>query len=408
MRLVFLALLVLVLATAAASAQTEILDELGQQLRWSSAGGLAQLQVTGLFDIEGYRLDQQAPGLIFGGNDDFANPRLWLFLDGRLGDHLSTFVELRADRGFDPREDSASVRFDEYRFRYTFFFEDARIALQIGKFPTFFGNWVGRHDSWENPLINAPLPYENVTIVADRSAPTSPANFLTRRNSSDKKRQWLPIIWGPSYTSGAAMLGAWRQLEFEIEFKNASLASRPDEWDFRYRGWNHPTVTGRVGWNPEAAWQLGVSASRGSYLLESATSTLPAGKHIGDYPHTLFGADAGYAWRHLQVWGEFFASRFEVPNVEGCDAVAYYVESKYQVAPQWYGALRWNQALFEKISNGEGREITWDRNAWRIDTAIGYRFDRHVQYKLQYSLDRQSGYQQQGEQTVAMQLTFRF
>jgi len=31
-----------------------------------------------------------------------------------------------------------------------------------------------------------------------------------------------------------------------------------------------------------------------------------------------------------------------------------------------------------------------------------------VQYKLQYSLDRQSGYQQQGEQTVAMQLTFRF
>ena len=105
---------------------------------------------------------------------------------------------------------------------------------------------------------------------------------------------------------------------------------------------------------------------------------------------------------------KFFASRFEVPNVEDCDAVAYYVETKYQVAPQWYGALRWNQALFEKISNGEGREITWDRNAWRIDTAIGYRFDRHVQYKLQYSLDRQSGHQQQGEQTVAMQLTLRF
>jgi hypothetical protein len=271
-----------------------------------------------------------------------------------------------------------------------------------------FGNWVGRHDSWENPLINAPLPYENVTIIADRAAPTSPSNFLSRRNSSDKKRQWLPLLWGPSYTSGAAALGRWRELEYGVEFKNASLASRPDKWDFRYRGWNHPTVTGRLGWDPGAAWQIGVSGSRGSYMLESAQSTLPPGKHIGDFSHTILGVDAAYAWRHWEIWSELFASRTEVPNVEDCDAIAYYVETKYQVAPQWFGALRWNQAMFEKISNGEGREIPWDRPAWRIDTAIGYRFDRHVQYKLQYSLDRQSGHQQQGEQTVAMQLTLRF
>jgi len=102
---------------------------------------------------------------------------------------------------------SRSRIFDEYRSRYTPF-EDARIALQIGKFATVFGNWVARHNSWDNPFINAPLPYENVTIVADRSAPTSPSNFLSRRNSFDKKRQWLPIIWGPSYTSGAVALGA--------------------------------------------------------------------------------------------------------------------------------------------------------------------------------------------------------
>jgi hypothetical protein len=400
------ALLVL-LSTAPARAQTEILDELGERLRWSSADGRAQLQLSGLFDIEGYRLDQQAPGLIFGGNGNFANPRFWLFLDARLGEHLSSSVQLRADRGFDPREDSASVRFDEYRFRYAPF-TDARIVLEIGKFATVFGNWVERHISWENPLINAPLFYENVTILADRSAPTSPSNFLARRNSSDKKRQWLSLVWGPSYTSGAAVLGRWRELEYGVEFKNASLASRPEKWDFRYRGWNHPTVTGHLGWNPGPAWQLGISGSRGSYMLESATSTLPQGKHIGDFSHTLIGADAAYSWRHLQVWSEFFASRSEVPNVEDCDAVAYYVETKYQVAPRWFGALRWNQALFEKISNGEGREIPWDRNAWRIDTGIGYRFDRHVQYKLQYSLDRQSGHQQQGEQTVAMQLTLRF
>ncbi len=399
--------LLVALAARAASAQTAILDELGERLRWASADGRAQVQLSGLFDIEGYRLDQQPPGLIFGGNNDFANPRLWLFLDGRLGDHLSNTVQLRADRGFDPREDSASVRFDEYRLRYTPF-DDARVAVEIGKFATVFGNWVARHDSWLNPLINAPLPYENVTILADRTAPSSPSNFLSRRNVADKKTQWLPLLWGPSYTSGAAVLGAWQQLEYGVEFKNASLASRPGKWDLRYRHWHHPTVTGHVGWAPAAAWQVGVSGSYGSYLLESATSTLPAGKHIGDYSHSLLGADAAYSWRHLQVWSEFFASRTEVPNVDDCDAVAYYVETKYQVTPQWFGALRWNQALFGKISNGEGRDIPWDRNAWRIDSGVGYRFDRHLQYKLQYSLMRQSGHQQQGEQTVSMQLTLRF
>jgi len=27
----------------------------------------------------------------------------------------------------------------------------------------------------------------------------------------------------------------------------------------------------------------------------------------------------------------------------------------------------------------------WDRDIWRVDTALGYRFDRHLQGKLQYS-----------------------
>jgi hypothetical protein len=119
MRLARLASLLLAFTASPASAQTEILDELGERLRWASADGRAQIQLSGLFDIEGYRLDQQPPGLVFGGNGNFANPRLWLFADSRLGDHLSSFVEMRADRGFDPREDSPSVRFDEYRFRYT-------------------------------------------------------------------------------------------------------------------------------------------------------------------------------------------------------------------------------------------------------------------------------------------------
>ena len=60
------------------------------------------------------------------------------------------------------------------------------------------------------------------------------------------------------------------------------------------------------------------------------------------------------------------------------------------------------QALYE---TGETR---WDKNAWRIDAALGYRFNRHWQAKLQYSYNREEGPLQQGEQLFAAQLTLKF
>ena len=45
---------------------------------------------------------------------------------------------------------------------------------------------------------------------------------------------------------------------------------------------------------------------------------------------------------------------------------------------------------------------------WRLDTALGWRFARHLQAKLQYAFSRQTGRLQQGQQLVAAQLTLRF
>ena len=405
--LALLALAAASIAAGTAQAELDILDEAENRLRFRTRDGGVEARLSGLFDLEGYRLDEHPPGLVFGGSSDLVNPRLWLFLDTRFGERLSSFVEVRADRGFDPRSDSASVRFDEYLLRYVAIAEPL-LEVEIGKFATLFGNWVDRHDSWENPLIDAPLPYENVTIVSDRRAPATPADFLGRRNVHDKKREWLPIVWGPSYTTGAAALGRWDEFEYGVELKNASLASRPSEWDFRHHGWDDPTITGRIGWHPDEAWRIGASASEGSYLAPAARVGLPAGKHVGDFKHTLFGADLSYAWHHLQLWSEFFVSRFEVPNVENADCVAYYVEAKYELIPLWFSALRWNQELFAAVDDGSGHQRPWDRDVWRIDAALGHRYGRHLQAKLQYSLGRQSGRLQEGEQLVAAQVTIKF
>ena len=59
------------------------------------------------------------------------------------------------------------------------------------------------------------------------------------------------------------------------------------------------------------------------------------------------------------------------------------------------------QQLFDQINNGKGGQEPWDHAIWRVDTALAYRFDRHIQSKLEYSYSRQNGSFQQGEQLVA-------
>ena len=312
------------------------------------------------------------------------------------------------DHGFDSAGKVYDVRFDEYLLRYTPF-NDARLNLQIGKFATVVGNWVPRHDSWNNPFITAPLPYENVTTVADVAVVPLRA-FLARQTIPDNKAAWLPVLWGPSYASGASLFGTVKKFNYAVEVKNVSLSSRPAVWDARDLGWENPTVSGRLGYRPNAAWNLGTSFSHGAYLQPGAKNApaFPAGRDIGDFYQTTVAADVSYAWRHWQLWGEVFFSRFEVPNVGDADTVAYYIEAKYKMSTQLFAALRWNQQFFGEVPNGAGGETQWDRDAWRMDTALGYRFTRHLQGKLQYSYTHQKGSLQQGEQLVAAQATLKF
>lgn len=385
----------------------EFLDRLDDALHVESKNGWFRTDLSGTIDLEGYYVDQNPPGLIFPDDDHYFNPRLSLFLDAHFGEHFYSFVQFRVDRGFDPGAKDYDTRADEYLLRYQPF-DEQWVNLQVGKFATIFGEWVNRHDSWNNPFITAPSAYENVTIITDQAVPGGPAGFLARKNVADKKAAWLPILWGPAYTSGASIFGRVGQFDYAVDFKNASVSSRPTVWDARYLGWEHPTWSGRLGWRPNAAWKLGVSASYGAYLLPITAKALPAGKSIDDYTQTTVGYDVSYAWRRWQFWGEFIFSRFDVPNVGNADTAAYFIESKYKLSTRTFAALRWNQQFFDPVRNGTGGEEDWDRDLWRLDAALGCRLTRHLQGKLQYSYSHQKGGQQQGEQLVAVQATVKF
>jgi hypothetical protein len=279
--------------------------------------------------------------------------------------------------------------------------------LQVGKFATVIGNWVPRHLSWENPFVNAPLIYENITPISDKGAPASALDFFERFEARDKY-EFNPVIWGPSYASGISVSGRLRDFDYAAEVKNTSLSSRPESWTVTEIGFERPTFNARLGFRPNLMWTFGLSASDGTYFRPEAERTLPRGRDIDDFRELVLGQDISFAWHHLQLWAEFYEARFEVPRVGDADTFAYYVEAKYKFTPQFFGALRWNQQIFDKVDNGLGGQSRWANDLGRIDIAVGYRFTPHTQVKLQYSYQKQTTGPRDDNHLLAAQFTVRF
>ena len=392
--------------TACAVDIDDFLDRLDTALTISAFQDNLRVRLSGTLDLEIYHFEQPTPGLIDSSIDTLFNPRLTLFLDTQIGPQIYFFAQSRLDRGFDPSNHGVQIRLDEYALRITPW-EDGRVTLQAGKFATVVGNWVPRHLSWDNPFINAPLVYENVTAIQDRYAPFSPADFIYSPYYV-QKYEFNPMIWGPSYASGLSISGKLGRFDYAIEMKNASLSSRPESWLITENGFGNPTFSSRLGFRPNEAWNFGLSASEGSYFRREAEPTLPPGRDIDNYREYVLGQDASFAWHHLQVWAEFYEARFEVPHVGNADTFAYYIEAKYKFTPQFFGALRWNQQVFGTISDGDGYNVQWSPDLGRIDIAATYRFTPHAQLKLQYDFQHQTTGEGEDNHLFAAQFTIRF
>jgi len=392
----------------------EMIDRLDDALTWSAANDRLRVRASGTVELEWYQLDSPEYSLVHTEDDSLLNPRLSLFLDAQAGARWYFFIQTRWDHGFDPAEGAAQFRFDEYALRYTVR-DDGRLNFQIGKFATVVGNWTNRHLAWDNPFVTAPLPYESLTGIFDDTAANTTEILLrwanlgpTSGNASSIRPYRVPILWGPSYASGAAVSGKLGRINYAVELKNASLSSRPASWDATRVQWQHPTVSGRLGYRPDESWDFGVSVSTGSYLRSVAEPNLAAGTKLGDYREQVIGQDVGYAWHHLQFWAEAYEARFQIPRVGDADVFAYYLEARYKFTPQFSGALRWNEQRYGRVPDAKGQMVKWGDDVWRIDFAPSYRLTPHSELKVQYSLQGGGTAPRNHSTTLAAQFVLRF
>ncbi|HEY8995866.1 MAG TPA: hypothetical protein VIM71_14470 [Lacunisphaera sp.] len=398
----------------------QVLEQLGDRLNFSLVGGDLRVRVSGSMELEGYAASDPVADTVSGDEDRFLNPRLTLYLDAQFGTRGYVFAQGRVDHGFDAytEDNSLTARLDEYALRFELSEPGSgRLFFQAGKFATVVGNWTKRHAAWENPFITAPLPYDNLTGVWDVTPVPNADVILSWAHVrpvgnadavlSDKHLR-LPIVWGPAYGQGAALAGRWGRLDYAGEIKATNLSARPERWDEGFGGVERPSISVRLGWRPNPAWNLGFSFSRGEYLDRAPHDRIPAGFNRHDYRETVIAHDIGFAWRHFQLWGEVFVARFTAPLVANLDTVAGYVEAKYRFTPRFSGAVRWNQQFFGHVTDSVGRTVPWGRQTWRLDVAPAWRLTSQTQIKLQYSLRHEDPARERLTELLAAQLSVRF
>ena len=385
-----------------ARATDDGLDRLGDALTFANPDKTLRGKASGTFDLEIYQLAQPNPFLIFTDRHSLINPRLTMFFDGRWGPQFYGFVQARADQGFDPNADTPHFRWDEYALRFSAGHERS-LVLEAGKFATVLGNWIPRHGSWENPFIGAPLPYENVTAISGGTAPATSAEFVPP--SAGEKYEYSPVIWGPSYATGASVSGALGQFDYAFEVKNAGPSSAPERWTISYQDFSNPSYTARMAFRPDMRWCFGLSASDSGYFEPSAASTLPPGRSVRSYRQRLVAQDASIAWHQLQLWAELFECSFDVPRLGKARTWAGYFEAKYKLTPQLHTAIRLNRQEFTTMKSG-ATTWHWGDNTWRFDFATGYRFTPHTRLKLELSFARRD--QLPDQVNAAAQFTIRF
>ena len=365
---------------------------------FGSEGSPFQLNVRPSIEATLWAGDDPAPGLAdLQGDDDFFAPRLSLAIDASAGSHWFFSANTRWDRGFDPGDHpDGDVRLDEIILRWRPF-EDQRLNFQIGKFPTVFGAWPAQHDFFDDPFLLAPLPYSQIIGINTRNpVQVSPAAISARAAgtapafSTLSKDLWGSMIWGPSYTSGASVFGATEHLDYAVEVKNAALSSHPDSWpdiDF-----NHPSLTARLGYRPDAAWSFGLSGSRGVWLENSAP-----GVDRGDLMQNTLGLDARWAHRNFIVSGEVVVSEFETPAAGDLRTSAWFLQARWKAAPGFWLAGRFGQIFANDATGAGGLDVPWQPDVWRAEFGAGWRMKPNMLLKAGYSYTDSGGDPAAGE-----------
>jgi len=373
-----------------------------------SKNGLLQLDITGRLQLSGY-FPQESPAWLISETKPFASGRLSLFSDIFIGNRLYGLMELRIDRGEIPTDGKLDIRLQQAFLRYSLL-ENYNLHIQVGKFVSPFGGYNQRHDTVADPFIRPPLFHEYRTMICPGIAPTFNDGFIRwKKNPAFFRPTGAPIIWGVPYQAGIMVLGNFGRIGFRAAAMNSAPSSDPVQWDLDLNQDWHYSWVAHLDYRFSPEFKLGISFNYGPYSLESIKTMLPYGSNINDYPQILWGLDAVYTRGKFIIHLELLEDTWKVPNlIDDPRDFSYYLEMKYKFLPGLFIAIRYNGIHFNKLAFSNGEKEQWDFDVQRWQGAMGYRFSRRLEARVEYQVNYTEGPVDPKDNLLILQLIWKF
>jgi hypothetical protein len=262
------------------------------------------------------------------------------------------------------------------------------IQVLAGKIPWAIGTYAPRSYSDKNPLIGTPLMYQYHSTLLWYDVPPNADVLLSTRGSGQTHVNYgsynagrgMPIVDDSYWDVGVTFSGSIRPLEFAIGGVNGTPGWGSTSQDDN----SGKTVLGRIGLAPLPGVRVGVSGAYGPYLNNAVAPELPAGKSVTDYRQMLGMADAEFFIGHLEARAEAAHNVWQTATVGDLPVDSGYAELKYLLSFGAYLAGRYDVIRFGKIADSAGVMHTWDYDVNRLETGVGYRFNRAMLAKVIY------------------------
>lgn len=276
--------------------------------------------------------------------------------------------------------------------------QNGQISLTLGRFIHPYGGFYNRQFSHKRNFLSAPLQYSHYVNVSDKIGYQSgmgESGFQlegsTEWGSSTNYRygylNGLNVEWLSSHEKYRIESALGNRAAFDQIF-NTPLSL---EWTTR--------LSMDVSW----AFVQGLSLRYSSFRKSSFEDfNLTDGSQLKKYNQFQLGYDFIYGSSFIEVSGELGWSIYKVPNYSATDGfllienevknhilnnLVGYVDFKVE-PPFMTGshlALR-----SEYLSFGQFAGQSWDNNVWRQSILLGYKINRNVLVRAQYSIQHVS------------------
>ena len=333
---------------------------------------------------------------------------LRLFADARVNPRLEIYSQVVLRDATTPYVDGAYLLLTPLPGR--------DLHVLAGKVPWAIGTYAPRTYSNHNPLIGAPLMYQyHSTLLWYELAPSADALLATAGSGEYGVNYYgypegrgMALVDDSYWDVGVTLSGSERPLEYAL-----GMTAGTPGWGSTSQDENTgKSVLGRIGLAPLPGVRFGVSGAYGPYLVSELGPELPPGHQVTDYHQKLGMADLELLADHIELRGEAARNVWETPALGDLEVTSGYVELKYSLSFGAFLAGRWDEQRFGKIADSAGAKHPWDADVTRLETGLGYRFNRDAVAKLVYQhtkidLESVPG-ENRGHDLLAAQLSVAF